>query len=119
MGEKRKQGLSYHLSPITTLSCSAFLAVACEEAGAAIDWTALRGIEGNCSLLAALRALNGDLYALANAGGLGGGDCCEPFVLGLFAGLASLGFILQTFVMKEDLLASSPDEIICTVNTLN
>jgi hypothetical protein len=69
--------------------------------------------------LAALSALNGDFNPLANAGGLRGGNGCEPFVLGLLARFAPLGFILQTFVMKEDLLASRPDEIISAVNTLN
>jgi hypothetical protein len=69
--------------------------------------------------LAALRALHGDLNSLANAGGLRGGNRCEPFVLGLLARFASLGFVLQTFVVKEDLLASRPDEIISAVNTLD
>jgi hypothetical protein len=69
--------------------------------------------------LAALRALNGDLNPLANAGGLGGGNGCESFVLGLLARFASLGFVLQTFVVKEDLLACRPDEIIAAVNTLD
>jgi hypothetical protein len=69
--------------------------------------------------LAALRALNGDFNPLANAGGLRSGNRCEPFVLGLLARFAPLGLILQTLVVKEDLLTSRPDEIISTVNTLN
>jgi hypothetical protein len=93
--------------------------MACEEAGAAIDRTALRWIKRHCSLLAALRALNGDLNPLANAGGLRGGNRSEPFILGLLARLASLGFILQTLVVKEDLLASSPDEIISAIYTFD
>jgi hypothetical protein len=69
--------------------------------------------------LSALRTLNRDLYALANAGGLGGGYCGEAFILGLLAGFAPLGFVLQSFIVKEDLLASRPDKILCTVNTPN
>jgi hypothetical protein len=46
---------------------------------------------------------------------LRGGNRCEPFVLGLLARFASLGFVLQTFVVKENLLASRPDEIISAI----
>jgi hypothetical protein len=92
--------------------------MACKEAGAAVDWAALRGIEGHSCLLAALRALHGDFDSLANAGRLRCGNGREAFVLGLFARLATLRFVLQTFVVKEDLFASSPDKIISTINTL-
>jgi hypothetical protein len=37
----------------------------------------------------------------------------------LFAGLAPFGFILQAFVVEENLLASGPNEIVTTVNTLD
>jgi hypothetical protein len=66
-----------------------------------------------------LGALNRDLYSLANAGGLRCGNRGEAFVLSLLAGFATLGFVLQSFVMKEDLLASRPDEILSAVNTLD
>ena len=69
--------------------------------------------------MAALGALNGDLDSLANAGGLRGSDGCESFVLGLLARLASLGFVLQTLVVEEDLLASRPHEIICAINAFD
>jgi hypothetical protein len=70
-------------------------------------------------LLPALRALHGDFDPLAHSRRLCGGNCCETLVLSLLAWLAALGLILQTFVVKEDLLASRPDEIISTVNTLD
>jgi len=41
---------------------------------------------------------------------LRGAYSSEPFVLGLFASLATLGFISQPFVMKENLLTHSPGE---------
>jgi hypothetical protein len=63
--------------------------------------------------------MNGDFNSLTNAGGLRGGNGCEPFVLGLLAWFAPLRFVLQTFVVKENLLASRPDEIISTVNAFN
>ena len=101
------------------LSGAGALAVARQEAGAAVDGAALRRIEGHCGLLPALRALDRDLYALSHAGSLRGGDGREALVLGLLAWLAALGLILQTLVVKEDLLARRPDKIISTVDTLN
>jgi hypothetical protein len=35
----------------------------------------------------------------------------------LLAGFTSLGFVLQTFVMKEDLLAHSPDKLFTAIYT--
>jgi hypothetical protein len=70
-------------------------------------------------LLSALCALNGDFDALANAGSLCGGNGSEALVLGLLAGLAPLGFVFQTLVVKEDLLARGPDEIFPAINTLD
>ncbi len=88
-----------------------------EEAGAAIDGATLRWIKGNCGLLAAVGALDGDFDALADAGSLCGGDGGEAFVLGLLAGLATLGFVPQSLVVKEDLLTGSPDKVVATVHT--
>jgi hypothetical protein len=121
-GDKRKQ--TFLLSPVTChllrlLGGCAVLAVACEEAGAAVDGATLRRIEGDGGLLPALRALHGDFDSLAHTRCLRGGNGGEPFILGLLARFAPLGFILQTFVVKEDLLASRPDEIISTVNAFN
>jgi hypothetical protein len=63
--------------------------------------------------------LNGDFDPLANAGGLRGSNCCEALILGLLAGFATLGFVLQSFVVKEDLLASRPDEVLPAVNAFD
>jgi hypothetical protein len=70
-------------------------------------------------LLAALRALDGDFDALADAGSLRGGDGCEPFVLRLLARLATLRFVLQTLVVKENLLSRSPDKILAAIYALD
>jgi hypothetical protein len=90
-----------------------------EKTGATIDWTTLRGVEGNCGLLTALCALHRNLYPLAHAGSLRRCDRREALVLGLLAWLAALGFILQTLVVKKDLLAASPGKILPAVNALN
>jgi hypothetical protein len=63
--------------------------------------------------------LHGDFNSLSHPGCLRGGNCGEPFILGLLARFATLGLVLQTFVVKEDLLACRPNEIVSTVNTLN
>jgi len=34
----------------------------------------------------------------------------------LLAGLATLGFILQALIMKEDLFTGSPDEVLVAIN---
>jgi hypothetical protein len=44
-----------------------------------------------------------------------GRDGRETIVLGLLAGLAALWFVLQTFVMKENLLAHGPDKLFTAV----
>ncbi|MDT4952110.1 MAG: hypothetical protein QOJ02_248 [Acidobacteriota bacterium] len=111
--------LTYHSSLITILEACVFCVASGEEAGAAVNWATLRGVEGNCGLLPALRALNRDLDSLANAGCLSGGYRGEALILGLLARLAPLGFVLQSFIVKEDLLASRPDEILSAVNTLD
>jgi hypothetical protein len=123
MGDRKKKA-GFLLSPIIhhlsrLLSCCAVLTIACEEAGAAINRASLRRIEGHCRLLTALGALDGNFDSLPDAGCLRGGNGCEAFILGLLARFATLGLVLQTFVMKEDLLARRPDEIVSTVNTLN
>jgi hypothetical protein len=90
-----------------------------EKTGATIDWTTLRRVEGNCGLLAALRALNRDFYALAHARSLRRRNRRESLILGLLAWLAALGFVLQTLVVEKDLLAAGPDKILCTVYALD
>jgi hypothetical protein len=66
--------------------------------------------------LAALRAEDGDLDLLTDAGCLRGGDGGEALVLGLLARFTSLRLVLQSFIVKEDLLARRPDEIFSAVN---
>jgi hypothetical protein len=63
--------------------------------------------------------LDGDFNSLPDAGCLRCGDGCESFILGLLAGFATFGLVLQPFVMKEDLLARCPDEIVSAVNALD
>jgi hypothetical protein len=93
-------------------------AATCEEAGAAEDGASLRRIKGYGGLLAALRAVDRDFDALAHSGGLCGGDGREAFVLGLLAGLTTLGLVLQTFVVEENLLSGCPDEILSAIDTM-
>ncbi|HVS20458.1 MAG TPA: hypothetical protein VHD88_01355 [Pyrinomonadaceae bacterium] len=44
-------------------------------------------------------------------------DMAEAIVLRLLARLAALWLVLQTFVVKEDLFASGPNEVLATINT--
>jgi hypothetical protein len=69
--------------------------------------------------LTTLRAVDGNLDALADAGSLCGGDGGQTLVLGLLAGLAAFRFVLQTLIVKEYLLAPRPDKIFITVDTVN
>jgi hypothetical protein len=68
-------------------------------------------------LLAALRALHGDLYTLSYARGVRGSNRCQSFVLGLLAWLAALRLVPQSLVLKKELFASCPDKILAAVNT--
>ena len=69
-------------------------------------------------MLVALGAVDGNFDALSHTGGLRGGDGGEAFILGLLARLAALRFVLQSLVMKEDLLPGRPDEILTAVDTV-
>src|SRR5919205_3343369 len=89
---------------------------AAEEAGAAEDGAALRRVEGDGRLLPALRAQHRDLDALADAGGLRGGDSRQPLVLRQLAGLAALRLVLQALVVKEELLARRPVELLSAID---
>ena len=64
-----------------------------------------------------LRAVDGNFDALADARSLCGGDGGQALVLSLLAGLAAFRLVLQTLVVKENLLAARPDEIFVTVYT--
>jgi hypothetical protein len=66
--------------------------------------------------LAALSALHGDFYALPDARSLRSGNRCQSLILGLLAGLATLGLIPQTLVLKEELFASRPDKTLSAIH---
>jgi hypothetical protein len=69
--------------------------------------------------LAALCTIDGNFDALPHACGLCGSDGRETFILGLLAGLASLRFVLQTFVVEKDLFASRPRKILTAIDAMN
>jgi hypothetical protein len=50
------------------------------------------------------------------AGSLGSRDTGNTVIFGLFAGFASFRRILQAFIVKEGLLAGSPDEFLSAVD---
>jgi hypothetical protein len=55
--------------------------------------------------------------ALLDSGNLSRGNRGQSIILGLFAGFATFGFVLQTLVMKEDLLANRPNEWLTAIDT--
>jgi hypothetical protein len=61
-------------------------------------------------LFPALGAGDGNFDPLFASGKVGRGDSSEPIILSLFAWLATFRFVLETFVVKKDLLAGSPNE---------
>ncbi|HJR07098.1 MAG TPA: hypothetical protein VJ842_07570 [Pyrinomonadaceae bacterium] len=69
--------------------------------------------------MTALRAVNGNFNALAHSRSLRGGDGGQSFVLGLLTGFAAFRFVLQSFVVKENLFAARPDEVFVAVNAKN
>jgi hypothetical protein len=82
------------------------------------DWAALRGAEGDGGLFSAARAggLSLDLGVAVGLSGSGGrAENGDP--LG-FASFATLGFVLELFVVKEKLFPGSENEITSTVDTL-
>jgi hypothetical protein len=81
--------------------------------------SALRWIERHGGLLPALSALDGNFNSLTNTGCLRCRYCREPFVLGLLAWLATLRLVLKALVVKEDLFATRPDEVLPTVNAFD
>jgi hypothetical protein len=46
-------------------------------------------------------------------------DGRETIILGLLTGLAALWFVLQTLVVKEDLLAYGPDKLFTAIYALD
>jgi hypothetical protein len=63
-----------------------------------------------------LCALHRYLDALSHSRRLRRGDRSQTFVLGLLAGLATLGFVLEALVVEDYLLACSPDEVLVAVD---
>jgi hypothetical protein len=57
-----------------------------------------------------------DFNALPDSGNLGRGDGRQPIILSLLAGLAALRFVLQALVVKEDLLAGSPNKGLAAID---
>jgi hypothetical protein len=70
-------------------------------------------------LFPALSASDGNFDPLFDSGNLGRGDRRQPIVLCLFAWLAPFRFVLQTFVMKKDLLAGGPDKRLAAIDTVD
>jgi hypothetical protein len=61
-------------------------------------------------LFTALGACDGNFDPLFDSGNVGRGDRRQPIILRLFAWLAALRLVLETLVVKEDLLAGGPNE---------
>src|ERR1700759_2771987 len=94
--------------------------VACDcKTRPTINGTPLRRVERDGRRLSAVRALNRHLDALANARLLRRGDGWEPVVLRLLAGIATLRLVLQTLVVKEELFANRPVELLAAINATN
>ena len=67
-------------------------------------------------MFATLGAGNGYFNALLDSGSLGCRDGRQPIILSLLAGLATLWLVLQALVVKEDLLARSPNEWLAAID---
>ena len=91
-------------------------ATSSQEAGAAVNGPPLRRIKGHRCLLSALRALHRDFDALTDSGRLSRRDRRQSLVLCLLAGLTTLGFVLQSLIVKEDLLAARPDKVVTAID---
>jgi hypothetical protein len=88
------------------------------EALAAEDGASLSGLEGDGGLFAAGGAIGAGLHlgVLALAGSVG----LQAELFGAFglAAFAALGFVLELFVVEEELFAGGEDEIGTTVDAL-
>lgn len=89
-----------------------------QEAVATIYGPTLSGPEWNGRLDPAQRAFNRYLYALAREGlteSLHIG--CNAFILFYLTRLASLGFVLQSFIGKKQLFTRSEDKLLTAIYT--
>jgi hypothetical protein len=55
-------------------------------------------------------------YSLFDTECLSRRDRSDPLVFSLFAFFAALGWVLETFISKEDLLADSPGKVLIAVD---
>lgn len=69
--------------------------------------------------MAALSANNRYFDSLSDAGVMRGRDGRQSFVLCLLAQLAALWWVLQSFVVKEDLFAGGPDKLFAAIYAIN
>jgi hypothetical protein len=67
-------------------------------------------------LFSALCAGHSHFNPLLDSGNLGRGNRRQSIILSLFAGFATFGFVLQTLVMKEYLLADRPNEWLTAID---
>src|SRR5437016_2547341 len=84
------------------------------EAFAAVDRASLRGLEGDGGLLAAVGAHRLGLYLLV---AVAGADA-ERLRAFSFAGLAALRFILELFIVEEQLFSGRKNKIRTAVHAL-
>jgi len=80
------------------------------EAGTTQNWSALRRLEGDSGFCAAFRTMGSGLGANALATSAARAFC--------FAGFASLRIVFELLVVKEKLLASSKNEFLAAIDTL-
>ena len=90
-----------------------------EEAGAAKDRTALRGVKRHGCALAATGTGYRDFDSLFYPRGLSGGNRGETFILSLLALFAPFRRILETLVPEELLFTGCPDEVTAAIDAMD
>jgi hypothetical protein len=70
-------------------------------------------------LLTALRAGHTHFNSLFDSGNVRRGYRRQSIILGLFTGLATFGFVSESFIVKEDLLADGPHERLAAIDAGN
>jgi hypothetical protein len=76
-------------------------------------------IKGDSGLFAAKGAGHSNFNSLLDSRNLGRGYRREPIILSLFAGLTTLRFVLQSFVVKKHLFADSPNEWLTAIDAFD
>jgi hypothetical protein len=87
-----------------------------KETRSAIDGPALRWIERNSCLLAALGAGHRHFNTLLDSRNLSGRYRRQAIILGLLARLAALWFVLQTLVVEKYLFAAGPNKRLVAID---